>query len=242
MQPAYKVKVEDLVKGQFVRPAEGTEPSHLVTPWGQQIFRARIMGTIVDKYISEDQSYAALRIDDGTETVRLKTWRQDTQRVADINVGDLVDVVGRVREYGGEIYLVPDLVIKVDDPNWEIVRELEILGVRKQFLREGKRPQLRKVEPQVRVLEIEVPPQAQVEGVEGEIQEIEEEPLPQVPDDVKKKVLLAFDKLDKGDGVSPIDISAELNLTQDLVDDAFRVLIADGEVFEPKVGRFRRLG
>lgn len=145
-------------------------------------------------------------------------------------------------EYGGEIYLVPDLVIEVDDPNWEIVRELEILGVRKRFLKEGKRPQLRKVEPQVRVLEIEVPPQAQVESVEGEIEEIGEEPLPQVPDEVKKKVLLAFEKLDKGEGVSPIDISAELNLTQDLVDDVFRVLIADGEIFEPKVGRFRRLG
>jgi hypothetical protein len=58
---------------------------------------------------------------------------------------------------------------------------------------------------------------------------------------VKKKVLMAFDKLDKGEGISPTDISAELNLTQDLVDNAMRVLIADGEIFEPRVGKFRRL-
>jgi len=241
MQPAYKIKIEDIVKGQFVRSAEGGEPDYLATPWGQQISRARVIGTIVDKYVSEDQSYAALRIDDGSETIRLKSWRQDVSKVANINVGDLVDVIGRVREYGGETYLVPDVIVTVSDPNWEIVRELEILGARKQLFKEGKRPQIKKVEPQVRILEVEVPPQVQVGSIEGEIEELEEEPLPEVPDDVKKKVLMAFDKLDKGEGISPTDISAELNLTQDLVDDAMRVLIADGEIFEPRVGKFRRL-
>jgi RPA family protein len=241
MQPAYKVKIEDIVKGQFVRSAEGVEPDYLVTPWGQKINRARVMGTIVDKYVSEDQSYAALHIDDGSETIRLKLWRQDVSKVANINVGDIVDVIGRIREYGGETYLVPDVIISVSDPNWEIVRELEVLGTRKQLFREGKRPQVKKVEPQVRTLEVEVPPQVQVGRIEGEIEELEEEPLPDVPDDVKKKVLMVFDKLDKGDGISPTDISTELNLTQDLVDDAMRVLIADGEIFEPKVGKFRRL-
>ncbi len=230
------------MRGQYVRSVEGAEPSHLVTPWGQQVFRARILGTIVDRYISEDQSYAALRVDDGSETIRLKAWRQDVPRVAGINVGDLVDVIGRVREYGGEIYLVPDIVVKVEDPNWEVVRELEVLRTRKQLFKEGKRPQFRKAEFEVRRLELEVPQQqVLVERIEGEEGELEE-PLPEVPDEVKKKVLLAFDKLDKGDGVSPTDISAELNLGQNLVDDALCVLIAGGEIFEPRVGRFRRLG
>jgi len=240
MQPAYKIKIEDIVKGQFLRSAEGGEPDYLATPWGQQISRARVMGTIVDKYVSEDQSYAALRIDDGSETIRLKSWGQDVSKVANINVGDLVDVIGRIREYGGETYLVPDVIVTVSDPNWEIVRELEILGARRQLFKEGKRPQIKKVEPQVRILKVEVPPQVQVGGIEGEMEE-QEEQLPEVPDDVKKKVLMTFDKLDKGDGISPTDISAELNLTQDLVDDAMRVLIADGEIFEPRVGKFRRL-
>jgi hypothetical protein len=71
MQPAYKIKIEDIAKGQFVRSAEGGEPDYLATPWGQQISRARVIGTIVDKYVSEDQSYAALRIDDGSVTIRL---------------------------------------------------------------------------------------------------------------------------------------------------------------------------
>jgi hypothetical protein len=241
MQPAYKIKIEDIVKGQFMRSAEGGEPDYLATPWGQQISRARVIGTIVDKYVSEDQSYAALRIDDSSETIRLKSWRQDVSKVTNINVGDLVDVIGRVREYGGETYLVPDVIVTVSDPNWEIVRELEILAARKQLLNEGKRPHI-KVEPHVRILEVEVPPQVQVGSIEGETEELEEEPLPEVPDDVKKKVLMAFDKLDKGDGISPTDISVELNLMQNLVDDAMRVLIADGEIFEPKVGKFRRLG
>ena len=240
MQPAYKIKIEDLVKGQYTRSVEGAEPSHLVTPWGQEISRARILGTVVDKYVSEDRSYAALRIDDGSETVRLKAWRQDVPSVEGINVGDLVDAAGRVREYGGEVYLTPDIVVKVEDPNWEVVRELEVLRSRGQLFVEGKRPQYKKPEPAVRRLELEVPQQ---QVLVERLEEAEpEEPLPEVPDDVKKKVLLAIDKLDKGDGVQPADISAELNLEQNLIDDALRVLMVDGEIFEPNVSKFKRSG
>ena len=31
-----------------------------------------------------------------------------------------------MRFYQGEIYLVPELIIRVSDPNWELVRELEL--------------------------------------------------------------------------------------------------------------------
>jgi len=232
---AYKVKIEDLVNGKYVRPSE-TESSYLLTPWGQRILRARTIANVIDKFISEDQNYGTLRIDDGSETIRLKAWRQDVQTLADFKVGDLIDVIGRVREYEGEIYLVPDVIARVEDPNWELVRELEILRARRQALTQGRRP---RPEPEVRRLEVELPAPGAAPTVET-IEEVEE-PLPEVPEDVKKKALLAFDKLDKGGGVAPLDIAAELDMPQAEVDDALRVLIADGEIFEPKVGRFRRL-
>ena len=231
---ASKVKLEDLVRGKFVRPAEG-EISYLLTPWGEQITRARVMGTVVDKFLSEDQNYCALRIDDGSETLRLKGWKEQARQLAEFKIGDLVDAVGRVREYGGEIYLVPDVITKVEDPNWELVRELEILKARKQALAEGRRPKLK---PEVRTLELEAPEIH--EKPTEEIEEIEEL-LPEVPAEVKNKVLLALDKLDKGEGVGPAEIAAELNMPQSEVEEALRALIADGDIFEPKIGKFRRL-
>lgn len=234
---AHKVKIEDLVNGKYVRSSEA-EPSYLLTPWGQRILRARAIATVIDKFISEDQNYSTLRIDDGSETIRLKAWRQDVQTLADFKVGDLIDVIGRVREYEGEIYLVPEVIARVEDPNWEFVRELEILRARRQALAQGRRPRP-EPKPEVRRLEVELPAPGAAPTVET-IEEVEE-PLPEVPEEVKKKVLLAFDKLDRGGGVAPLDIAAELDMPQADVDDALRVLIADGEIFEPKVGRFRRL-
>ncbi|MCS7131874.1 MAG: OB-fold nucleic acid binding domain-containing protein [Hadesarchaea archaeon] len=239
---AYKVKIWELVNGKYVRPAEGTEPSYLLTPWGQRISRARVMATVVDKYLSNDQTYAALWLDDGSETIRLKAWREDIKTVADLKIGELVDIIGRVREYEGEVYLVPEMVSRVYDPNWELVRELEILRARRQALMEGKLPQpTQKPRLEVRQLEIEVPPSAPTPELTAEDLGEAEEPLPEVPEEVKKKTLLAFDRLDKGSGVTPIELAAELDMRQDQVEDVLRVLIADGEVYEPKVGKFKRL-
>jgi len=234
---ALKVKIEDLVNGKYVRQSDA-EPSHLLSPWGQHILRARAIATVIEKFISQDQNYGVLRVDDGSETIRLKAWGQDVKTLADFKVGDLIDVIGRVREYEGEVYLLPEVIARIEDPNWELVREMEVLRARKLLLVEGKRPRP-KPKPEVRRLEVELP----APGTSPTVETIEdgEEPLPEVPEEVKKKVMLAFDKLDKGEGITPLDIAAELDIPQAEVDDSFRVLIADGEIFEPRVGKFRRL-
>ena len=193
---------------------------------------------MIEKFISQDQNYGVLRVDDGTETIRLKAWGEDVKTLADFKVGDLVDAIGRVREYEGEVYLLPEVIAGVDAPNWELVREIEVLRARRRLLVEGKRPRP-EPKPEAGRLEVEMP----APGSSPTVETIEdgEEPLPEVPEDVKKKVMLAFDKLDKGEGITPLDIAAELDIQQAEVDDSLRVLIADGEIFEPKVGRFRRL-
>jgi len=236
---AQKVKVEDISNGRYVRGVEG-EPSRLVTPWGQELTRARVMATVVERFLREDQGYCVLRVDDGTGVIRLKAWREDVPRLASFGVGDLIDVLGRVREYGGEVYLVPDVVVKVKDPNWELVRELEILRARRKLHAEGKGPQPRALELEAGKLEVGAVEPGAGPAEAGE--EFVEEPLPEVPDEVKKKVALAFDKLDRGEGVSLADIAVELNMPLQGVEDAVRVLVAEGEVFEPSVGRFKRVG
>jgi len=240
---AFKLKIEDLVNGRYVRSVDGTEPSHLLTTWDQRVSRARVLGTVVEKFVRDDQGYATLRLDDGSETISIRAWREGVKELMEFKVGDLIDVIGRVREFEGEIYLVPELIVRVGDPNWELVRELEVLRARKLALAQGKRPQL-KAEPKLapRQLNIELPaPPPGVEPVVEKLEEAEEPPLPEVPDETKKKVLLALEKLDKGDGATPADLAAELDLPRETVEDALRVLIVDGEIFEPRAGKFRRL-
>ena len=197
------------------------------------------MGTVVERFIRDDSSYGFLYVDDGSGTLSLRAWREHVARLAGFEVGDLVDAIGRVREYAGEVYLVPDLIVGVGDPNWELVRELEILRAKRRALAEGKKPRFGTGRvPEVRELKFELPPSGERE--EPEIEEVEE-PLPEVPEDVKKKALLAFEKFGPG-GTTQADLAAELNLSQAEVEDVLRVLIVEGEIFEPMAGRFKKLG
>ena len=225
------------MRGQYTRSPDSTEPSYLLTPWGERVTRVRVMGTVVDKFVRDDQNYANLRIDDGTETVSVRAWQDAVKELDLYKVGDTVDVIGRVREYSGEIYLTPELIIRVDDPNWELVRELEILTEKRRALKRGVRPQLA---AKLQLGQMGAQQTTIAAGTfEGADEAEVEQPLPAVTDEVKGKVVLAIEKLDSGTGVEPEKISSELNLDINAVNDALRVMFVNGEVFEPVTGRFK---
>ncbi|MFX0136239.1 MAG: hypothetical protein ACFFDN_21545 [Candidatus Hodarchaeota archaeon] len=81
------------------------------------------------------KDYGYLIIDDGTETIRIKVWGDDIRKykVEDLNIGDNVDIIGRVREYNDEIFIMPEIISKISDPNWELLRELEKIELKKLF-------------------------------------------------------------------------------------------------------------
>jgi len=136
--PAYKVKAEDLLFGK-VEVSEESGLS-LITPWGIKIKRARLLGTVVDKYVKTDGTYGVINVDDGSGVIRVKVWREDLKMIENIKESDIVDVIGRIKERDGEVYITPDVIIKVTDPNFEILRELEILEERWRLLKSGKKP------------------------------------------------------------------------------------------------------
>lgn len=122
---AKKTNISDLVNGRWVKK-EGMEPSFVVSPDGQEISRARIMGTIVSRFLAEDGNFASVTIDDTTETIRAKSFKT-VKPIDGYGVGDVVDLIGKVREYNGEIYLLPEIIRGVEDPNLELMRRLEIM-------------------------------------------------------------------------------------------------------------------
>src|SRR4030042_735571 len=122
---ARKTRIADITNGRWVKN-EGLEPSFVVTQAGEQVSRARIMGTVVSKFVSEDENFASITVDDSTDTIRAKTFK--TVKPLDvIQVGDIVDLIGKVREYNAEIYVMPEIVRKIADPNAELLRKLELM-------------------------------------------------------------------------------------------------------------------
>lgn len=245
MRPtAYKLKIEDIVHGEYKRSMDGAEPSLLLTPWNDEVTRVRVMGTIVDKFIRDDKSYATLRLDDGSGTIRLRAWGKDVPRLDCFKVGDIIDVIGRVREFEGEIYVATELLVPVEDPNWELVRELEIIQSRKSALAHGVKPKLPpKLEP--RTLQVDLK-DAGVEESFGEqelLPEVPEElpPLPQVSEEVKGQVLAAVRENVSEEGISAAEVAANVGLSMAEVEDAIKVLLVGGDIFEPKAGKFREV-
>lgn len=141
-QTAKKVRVWDIVNGTFVKKG-GFEPSFVKTPSGDEVARARIMATIVAKFVAEDGNYAAVTLDDGSDTIRAKTFKT-VKPLDTVEVGDIVDVIGKLREYNGEKYMMPEVVSKVTDPNAEVMRRLEMVYKQtaarraKEFLEKNK--------------------------------------------------------------------------------------------------------
>ena len=122
---AVKLRIQDLVEGTFDGKA-------VHTPFGD-VSEARIVGTLIDVFVTDDESYTSLTVDDGTETIRLKAWRNDVKKLKKFSKGDIIDVVGKVREYNEEIYMTPALVSKVSPNKW-VLWELELM---KLYIKSG---------------------------------------------------------------------------------------------------------
>ena len=120
---AIKTRIKPVTSGMFV-VQQGLSPNYILTTDGLRLARVRVLGTIVDKFLSENRSFASVTIDDGTDTIRAKSFRSSSIFNSH-EVGDIVDLVGKIREYQEEVYLIPEVIINVE-PNIELLRELEI--------------------------------------------------------------------------------------------------------------------
>lgn len=136
-QTARKVRIHDLMNGTWVKK-EGMEASFVTTPQGEDVARARILATVVAKFISEDGNFGSITLDDGSDTIRAKCFKE-LNLLKKAEVGDLMDLIGKTREYNGEIYLLSEIIQKVKDPNWELLRRLELIRKLRGF--KGGKPQ-----------------------------------------------------------------------------------------------------
>jgi len=93
---------------------------------GDEVYRVRSIGTIIVKFLSDDGNYGFLVLDDGTSTIRIKAWQDNVTKIKFYDIGDLVEVFAGVQEYEGEVYLSPIIIRKIYNPNWELVRKIEL--------------------------------------------------------------------------------------------------------------------
>lgn len=231
---AYKLHISDLYAGSYVRKQTGAFLETSIGP----VTRVRLLGTIMQRYDNPEKKYTSLTLDDTTETIRLKSWREDTEKLTDYQVGDIIDIVGKVRQQeDGELFIVPEDVFKVEDVNVELLRELEILELRK--LMGGKT---------ITKTEFEKGPEKKELEKEPEVTDPVEETAKQLPQesdaDIRNKVMSLIITLDTGKGASYKEIVEHSDLRpvgEDVVETIILDLLNEGVIYEPEAGRYKEL-
>ena len=234
----------EIINGKFVKKT-GFESSYVLTNLGRRLSRVKIMGVVVDKFLSPDERYATITLDDSTETIRCKSF-VNIKIINDFNNGDLVDVFGKVREYNGEIYVMPEIVVK-SNPNFETLRILELEKVAREQkekiekIRELKRKTSDANE--LRELAKQFIPSEDFESIleAEELIETETEEKTVTVSEVKSRILKLIENMNGGDGAKYSEILVKSGLPENDVDFAVQELLESGICYEPKAGRIKIL-
>ncbi len=120
---AFKLKIGDILKGT----SKMEESKFLFLELGEKkVVRVNVLANCVDKFIQDgEKKYASLTIDDASGQIKIKAFGDDIELLKKINQGDTLQIVGNLREWNAELYILPE-IIKSVDPRWLLVRKLEI--------------------------------------------------------------------------------------------------------------------
>ncbi|MEM2031567.1 MAG: OB-fold nucleic acid binding domain-containing protein, partial [Candidatus Pacearchaeota archaeon] len=180
--------------------------------------------TVVDKFVSDIKPYISITIDDNTGTIRVKAFADDVALLKDIQIGDTVLVVGLLRQFNNELYILPDLV-KVLDPKWLLARKLELMHEYGALYETMQK--LQKLEEQELQLEQE------------RIEEIFEEGAGSKS--LRDKLLDIIREAEAQQGISIEKIILMLKEDPEKINQEIRALLEEGSIFEPKPGFLRIL-
>jgi hypothetical protein len=127
---AYKLRIGDVLKGVPMMD----EGKFLFLELGdKKVVRVNLLANCVDKFVQEgEKSFASLTVDDASGQLKLKVFGENIDRVKNIMQGDTLQIIGNMREWNGEIYMIPEVVKKVD-ARWLLVRKLEIQNARRDM-------------------------------------------------------------------------------------------------------------
>lgn len=242
---AKKAGLAELATGKYVKKA-GFESSYVLTTLGRRLSRVRVLGLVVDKFESEDGKYATLTIDDGTETLRCKAFINI--RMFDVaGKGDLVDIMGKIREYNGEVYVAPEIVRKMG-ADWETMRALELKKVWAEQhrtikqVRDLQKQSADRTELKALAKKLNIDPE-DVDGIleADELHIIAEEKKIEAGGEAKEKILKLVTSLDTGNGADYAEMLKLSGLPEGQVDAAIQDLLESGMCFEPKAGKIKKL-
>lgn len=241
-QTAKLTTAEELNTGKYFQK-EGFTPNYLLTPGGRRLSRGRVIATVVDKFKNEDETYGSITLDDGTDTVQVKFFNE-LDPMDDFENGDIVEAVGKVREYQGQIYMNAEILVnrsvkheflhqlkyRRSKEEWESIRSTV-----KQLKESGKSQDEIEKEMAGKLEEEEVDALLQSFGEQFDTSQEENR------ENLERKVIDAVERMDSEEGADYSDIADEVDAPEDQLEDTINSLLSEGTFYEPKPGKIKKL-
>jgi RPA family protein len=248
---AAKLSIQDIQDGDLITDDQGNVRA--VDTYLGQVSRVNVIATVVDRYQAtqerldeQGKGFATITIDDGTGVIRVKMWGEQSARIAQIKVGMLVLVVGKVRSFQGETYINGELIRPLEDPNWETMRLLELALSRAEPHRLEDQfqastfafTQAAESSPASKQKELE--PGVWHSATATLDQTVDEEgPAPSA--DLRRTVIQTIERFDSEGGARFEQIQkAAGDAEEEMIEQVLMDLLSEGLIYEPEIHRFKK--
>ena len=219
-QTAYKICIYDLKNNQLIKETGEWEPNYILFN-ENKISRVNVIAHVIMKNENADKSYSSVLLDDGTETIRAKCWKEDIKILNNIKIGDIVLLIGRISEFNNEMYITPE-IIKPIAHVWAKIRKLELDKLY------GKREIANKI------------PEPKDIGADENIILISEEKIVNVPNESnRQKILSLIEKFDSEVGADKEIIISNSGFDDTETNKMIDELIKEGEIFQIRPGKLK---
>ncbi len=200
---AYKIDIFTILNNSLVKDDLSAGYINLNN---NKISRVNVIATIIHK--PDQELNKSVIIDDGSGRITLRAFGNDGI-FSNIEVGDLVLVIGKIRQFDNENYIFPEIIKKLTNPIWVEVRKLEFKkGVAGICLTENK----------------------EVKGADTT------KVITDIPN-LDEEICSYIKKLDYGDGVAFDNVIKNFNyLDEKKIEEIIYKLISIGEIFELRSG------
>jgi len=200
---AYRLWISDINNAQYIKTFGEFESNYIETK-NKKISRINLITVIINKY--ETDTYSSLLIDDGSSQISVKAWNEDKKIIDKVNIGDIILLVGKIRQnnLNPTLFIQPEIIRKLDQ-KWLLIRK-------KELEKEHGTPELVEAKQDIKEDELKL------------------EEVKVSNESIRTQVLNMIDKLDDDNGASKGDIINNINSpkTQEIMDE----LLKEGEIFE----------
>lgn len=220
-QTAYKVWISDLMSNPYKKDPGEWSPNYIEIK-DKKVSRINIIATTISRYENQEAGNMSITLDDSSASIRVKVWKDDVKLLQDIQIGDSILVIGRPRQFSGEIYIVPEIVKKIENSIWQKIRKLEL---EKEF---GIRQKIESPKPELKQPEMLQPL-------------VEEETVEETSETDRQKILNLIERYGGEKGAEFSKIILESQIQEEKASLIIEDLLKEGEVFKPTTSTLKLL-